>query len=457
MDVSRTGVAARLGACVLLASLFLVSKPADATGFYINQQSVRGLGRVNAGVAAAADDAGTIFFNPAGLTQIWRPWDRSPVDTDNLMSFGVQLIVPRADYTNAGSTAATPGTLGAHLPYVGPNDSDPTNPTPVPNLYYARRLGIPGAYVGFAINSPFGLASKFDRDWFGRYDTQEASLKTINLSAVGAYQLTAQWSIGIGIDLQYAKAKLVTAIPNPLVPGGPAPSTDAQVEVEGDDWTPGFSFGVMFTPDAQTRIGLNYRSGISHSVKGTQTTSGLTDPLAFANGTLDTSAKLKLPTVMGLGIARKVTEALNLYAQADWYGWDSWQEIRIVYRNGAPDAVRPQNYRDVWAFSVGADYRTSDKWTFRGGVRYDRTPTVDAYRDTADPDADRLWLGIGASYRVSEASTWDFALTHVFFRNAPVDITRTFFDGTPVSSAVRISGDVQSVVNTIAMSFNYSF
>jgi long-chain fatty acid transport protein len=442
---------------MLLGSLALGSGPADATGFYINQQSVRGLGRVNAGVAAAADDSGTIFFNPAGLSQLWTPWGRTPVETDNLMSVGLQIVVPRADYTNAGSTAATPGTLGTYLTYAGPDDSDPTNPTAVPNLYYARRLAIPGAYIGFAINSPFGLASKFESSWFGRYDTREASLQTINLSAVGAYQLTPQWSIGLGIDLQYAKTKLVTAIPNPLVPGGPTPSTDAQVEIEGNDWTPGFNFGVMFTPDAQTRIGLNYRSGISHNVKGTQTTSGLSGPLAFANGIVDASAEVKLPAVVGLGIARRFNDALNLYAQADWYGWDSWKEIRIVYRNGMPDAVRPQNYRDVWAFSLGADYRISDQWTFRGGVRHDRTPTVDAYRDTADPDADRLWLGMGASYRVSKASAWDFALTHVFFRNAPVDITRTFFDGTPVSSAVRIRGDVQSVVNTIAASFTYSF
>ena len=41
-----------------------------ATGFFINQQSVRGLGRVDAGNTVAADELGTIFFNPAGLTKV---------------------------------------------------------------------------------------------------------------------------------------------------------------------------------------------------------------------------------------------------------------------------------------------------------------------------------------------------------------------------------------------------
>ena len=53
----------------LIAGLagLLFAANAFATGFFINQQSVTGIGRVNAGVTAGTDDLSAIFFNPAGL------------------------------------------------------------------------------------------------------------------------------------------------------------------------------------------------------------------------------------------------------------------------------------------------------------------------------------------------------------------------------------------------------
>ncbi|MGD1974153.1 MAG: outer membrane protein transport protein, partial [Desulfobacterales bacterium] len=41
-----------------------------AAGFSITQKSVKGLGNAFAGAAAVAEDASTIYFNPAGLTRL---------------------------------------------------------------------------------------------------------------------------------------------------------------------------------------------------------------------------------------------------------------------------------------------------------------------------------------------------------------------------------------------------
>jgi long-chain fatty acid transport protein len=41
-----------------------------ASGFAIVEQGVRGLGTAYAGAAALAEDPSTIFYNPAGLTQL---------------------------------------------------------------------------------------------------------------------------------------------------------------------------------------------------------------------------------------------------------------------------------------------------------------------------------------------------------------------------------------------------
>lgn len=445
---------ARSGAVALLAASLLGGGPAHGTGFFVNQQSVRGLGRVNAGVAAAADDAATIFFNPAGLTQLWRD-DALPGNT--LVSAGVQLIVPRADLTNTGSVAATPGTGGVFLPYAGVNASNPTDPTPVPDLYYARRLATEGVYIGVGITSPFGLSTRFGTDWFGRYDATQASLTTINLGTVLAYQINPALSLGIGFDMQYARTKLTSAIPNPATAGGPTFLSDGQVKVSGDAWTPGFNVGALLRPDAATFVGVSYRSGFDHGVSGEAVTTGLTGRLAFANGVVGAHAEVKLPAVASAGIARAITEKLRLFGQLDWYNWGTFSEIRVTFDDGRADAVRPQKYRNAWAASFGGDYAMSQGLVLRGGIRFDQTPTVDGSRDTIVPDANRFWMGVGATYRLSPRSSIDLAFTHVLFRSADVDVTRGFFEGTEAASTVRIRSEVDTHVNTLAASFNHAF
>src|SRR5947207_13433754 len=55
---------------VVLASIVSLARNVDAAGFQVNEQSARGLGSAFAGEAAAAEDASTIFFNPAGMTRL---------------------------------------------------------------------------------------------------------------------------------------------------------------------------------------------------------------------------------------------------------------------------------------------------------------------------------------------------------------------------------------------------
>ena len=131
-----------------------------------------GLGRAFAGSVAAADDPSTIFYNPAGLTRLFEG------DQDGfgfIGSSGANLIIPRSKLNNQGSTAATPATGGAAIPYPGENAKDPADPAVVPNLYVAQRLYQNRLAVGLGVTEPFGLSGKYDNDWFGRYDSMNRS------------------------------------------------------------------------------------------------------------------------------------------------------------------------------------------------------------------------------------------------------------------------------------------
>jgi len=445
----KTGLAV---AASLLGMLW--SRDVQAQGFFINQQSVRGLGRADAGNVAAANDPGTVFFNPAGMTELWRA-DESSIRWKAAVS--VHTIIPRATLNNDGSTAATPGTLGTPLPIAATNASNPTDPTPVPNGYLAYRGKSDRWYLGVGLNLPFGLSEEYSADWWGRYDSVKAKLTTKNFASTLAFRLNEKISIGGGIDFQSADSELSSAIPNPLIPGGPSAATDARISITGDDLAVGFNAGILLKPQDKLRIGFHYRSGMNYELEGKATTSGFTGPLASLNSETDARAELQLPKIVAAGFAYEATDALTIYGDYSWFGWNVFDVTRIEFSNGSPDAVRNPNFKNGHGAAAGVDYDWSEKFSVRGGFKLDRSPTVDGSRDTTFADDNRYWLAGGMTYLFSKHVALDIAVTHVLVDETTVDVTRSFFEASPVASSAQVKGTVDSVVNTIAGGVRFSF
>lgn len=463
MTESRFGLASwrRLVTSTIVCLVLSGIGRAEATGFFINQQSITGLGRADAGNVAAANDPATVFFNPAGMTELFQGADDG---RDTIASFGGALIIARSDLDNDGSTAATLGSLGTVLPYPGPDATNPSDPQLVPSFYALQRLFEGRAFVGLGLTSPFGLSGKFDRDWFGRYDSIESELKTINIGPVIAIPVGDYFSIGAGFDAQYADSTLSSAIPNPLAPGGVSPQTDGFFEAKGDDWSFGYNVGALVKlPHSGLQFGVHFRSEIDHEINGTAKTEGLTGPLAVFNGSVGASAASDLPAILSSGIAfaairdEEVGDRLTLYGDFSYFWWSDAKEARIKFDDGRDDSVRQTNFRDTYATGIGADYRWDKHLTLRAGFRFDRTPTVDRFRDTTFADANRYWAGIGASYDFRTWLSADLALVHVFEDSTEVDVERRFFEGTPLLSTVRVKADVQSSVTTIAFNARMRF
>src|SRR5258706_742857 len=58
---------------ILFATLAALSAPVSAAFFQIAEQSASGIGNAFAGGAAIAEDASTVWYNPAGMTRLTRP------------------------------------------------------------------------------------------------------------------------------------------------------------------------------------------------------------------------------------------------------------------------------------------------------------------------------------------------------------------------------------------------
>ena len=408
--------------------LFCASQSAQAAGFYIQEQSVKGLGYAFSGSTTSIDDASTLYFNPAGMTKL----------EGAQINAGVHLLLPNADLTDTGTTVP----FGAA---VGGDSGNPYDPTPIPNLYAVTPLDISNhlVWAGIGVSAPFGLGSDYGETWFGRFDSTETDLKTINIQPSLAVQATEWLSIGGGIDIQYADAEL-KSIANPGT--GEGIST-----LKGDDWTVGYNIGLLLEPVQGTEIGLHYRSAISHELDGR---------ISFMNGTasdfdIPGSADLDLPDLATFGIAHDITPRTRIMGQATWFGWSNFEEIRALNDAGGTVNAITQDYQDTWAFAIGAEHDLTDRWTIRAGYQFDETPTTDQFRTSRTPDGDRNWFSGGATYKVNDKLDLDFAATYIDVEDGTININRNAT--APAIARSDISADTDGHVGIVAVGLTYKF
>ena len=423
-----------LAAAITAATLGLAPTAVLAAGFYLQEQGVTGLGRAYAGEAAFADDASTIYFNPAGMTRL----ESAEVQA------GAHLLFPHSSTRNDGSSFTNVNTFDVD----GSQGDNPYDPTPLPNFYWAEPQS-ERVWLGFGLGTHFGLKGEYDDDFFARYDSLETDLQVLNLQPSIAVRVSDRVSIGGGIDLQYADATLRAAIPDAT---GADPATDGEYRLEGDSWDVGYNIGVLIDLADTTRLGFHYRSGVTHTLKGTARVSmpenGPISRPVIATG----EAELKLPDIASAALSHRLNERWTGLVQYTWFRWSNFDEIAVESANPLAEQELEQNYRNSYALAVGAEYELNPDWTLLGGLQYDRTPTRDGYRSTRTPDGDRTWLSLGASWHPTDRLSVDLGYSYVHVSREDIDLTREFDTGT-----VEYSGSTRGRVNILSAGLRYTY
>lgn len=382
-----------------------------ASGFALLEQNASGLGNAYAGQAASAQDASTVYFNPAGLMRI---------EGEQVVLAG-HLIRPSSKFTDQGSTAP----LG--------NGGDIGNLNFVPNAYYARDVG-PGWKFGFGINSPFGLKTEYHNPWAGRSQALLSDLKTVNLNPSLAWLLNDKVALGAGVSLQYIEANLTQYA-----------GADGIGTMKGDDTSWGYNFGALVRLDNNTRLGVAYRSKVKQELEGTVTYSS--NPAN--NGPI--KSEVELPDSLSLSVASRLNEAWELLADATWTGWGSFDRFKVVRADtGATVSDIPENWDNTWRVSFGANYRQNPRWLWRMGVAYDQGPVPDAqHRTPRIPDGDRIWLALGGQYKVSDKGWVDVGYAHLFVETVKINHTE--------NGAVYVKGEYKGKVDILSAQYTHTF
>ncbi|MDH4612662.1 outer membrane protein transport protein [Pseudomonas sp. BN102] len=372
-----------------------------AAGFAINEQSVSSMGTAFAGRSSSADDATTVFGNPAGMARIKR----------EQVSAGAALIFAKTDIDDAR------GTFG------GSNDGDMVPTVGVPMGYYVKPLDDKWAF-GLGVYVPFGLITDYESGFAGRYYGDRSEVRVITLQPTVSYRINDQLSVGFGPTINRIDGELTSAVLNPLSPG----RNDGKVKVKGDDIALGFNAGVLFELDPRTRFGLTYHSKVDYTLKGDTTVSGSGFVLGSSAGKYDASLDLETPESVDFSVTHDLNDAWTLYAGSTWTRWSRLEEIKVENK-GVGGLLGPtlstiteeQDWRDTWSYAVGAAYKLNRQWTLRAGLAYDQSPARNEFRSPRIPTDDRKILSLGAAWSPNDDMTIDVAYSYLKEDDAKID------------------------------------
>lgn len=365
-----------------------------AAGFQLSEQSAIQMGRAMAGAGVVGDDLSAVHYNPAGMTLL---------SGTRMQATGTWVAV-NLDY-EGDSGQSENGRLKGQI---------------IPAGFITHQIN-DSLWAGLGLTVPYGMGTEFGEGWEGRERGTESMILTFDINPNLAWKVNEKLSVGGGVSLQYAKAELGS---------GRIVSENGHTinsNVKGDSWAWGWNVGVMFQPVETVRLGLAYRSNISHNADGHTTLNNV--PVKTDNGLVltnirsDMEVRIKTPDTITFSATWEATDALRLSGTARWSKWSNFKSLSLdnsgfgsapkIDQIAATHSTITNNWDDTWFFSVGADYKLNGQWTVRGGVAYDQGPVENQYRMAVIPDTDRVWFSGGASYKYTDNLTFDFGATYI--------------------------------------------
>jgi long-chain fatty acid transport protein len=476
----------RIASAIAGIAFALGAGQAFGAGFALQESNGSGLGNAYAGGAAVAEDASTVWANPAGMSRL----------PTMQVAMALNLVQPSMKFSNNGSINALTQPLGG-------DGGDAGSLNFIPAAYFTVPINKDWVF-GIGMSGPFGLVTEYDDGWVGRFQAIKSEVKTVNINPALSWKINESFAVGAGFSYQYLKGTFTQnanysalmaqgygqlagagTIPVSLVPTLTAATGGLQsnVNITGDDYSWGWNVGMLWNLSKNSRIGASYRSDISYKVTGNAevcspaaNTSAAycgyllpTVPATIAPIVAGVSANvnkafastgvysdIKVPGVVNVSYFGTLSDRWDVMADVQWTHWSTIQDLTFIKNSGGVfgEAVI-LNFEDAWRISGGANYKYSDKWMFRGGLAWDQTPVQDAFRTARLPDSDRIWMNLGVQYKIDKNMKLDLGGSYIFVQDG--DIAATSTEASAVAGHGLVKGSYNNNVIILGGQLTYSF
>jgi long-chain fatty acid transport protein len=384
------------GALALAVSL--ASTQLFAGGFALNEQSISSMGTGYAGRSSSADDASTVFGNPAGMSRL----------KQNEVSLGATYLDAKTNIKDASSTQ-----FGAENP--GTDKGDMVPGIAVPMGYLVTPIDEHWAF-GLGIYAPFGLVTDYEHSFQGNGFGNKSKVQVITVQPTVSYAFNDKISVGFGPTFNRINGELDSNVP---LGGGSGES----VKVKGDDNATGFNAGILVQPLESTRIGVTYHSQVVYHLSGKTHASGvITDAFDGGDQRYDASLNVTTPSSVDFSVTHQLNDDWTLYLGSTYTRWSQLKKITInndgvsdltAQFGGLGSITEQQHWHDTWSHAIGAAYRVNKQLVLRTGFSVDQTPTNNTDRSVRIPTGDRKVFSLGAGWNPVDNLTFDLAYSYL--------------------------------------------
>jgi len=334
----------------IIASAVLASFSAYSAGVLLHEIGNNDLGLAAAGKAARAQDASVMANNPACLSNV----------KGKSFTGGLMALYGDTEYTMDNGTSA--GNIVGF--------------TPLGSAFYSQQIN-EKVTLGLGIYGTYGLGLAYEN-----FPIKTAVTQALSIQPTASYQINDQWSVGAGLGIQYGMFDIDASL-------GPI-----HVKEEDTDIAYNTKLGLLFAPNADTRLGLGYSSETE---------------LNFDAGAMGPQAAL-MPQTITFSAFHQLNDKLAIMGNL---GWEDWSEYQTLTQTPT---------EDTYHVAVGSRYQVNDKLIWNAGIAFDTTfYESQSAGDFTTPAGDAWRIGTGAEYLLDDASSIGLAFEVVLIDDSEVN------------------------------------
>ncbi|HUY19446.1 MAG TPA: outer membrane protein transport protein [Candidatus Binataceae bacterium] len=363
------------------------------------EQGTPDVGLASAGQGARAQDASTVFTNPAGMTQL----------KDSQLLIGAEPLFGNLTFSPNAKTSVK-----------GTNGGNAAVPMPSGSFFYVHSLS-PNLKLGFGSYSYFGAPIEYNLNWIGKYHLQGATMLGMSFQPAIAFRAADWLSIGGGPDvmLGFLRAKAGVNTLNPRLGDGQVKYQDYTVNVGGN-------IGILLTPRDGTRIGIDYLTPVNLNFSDAPHFKGL-GPLvtkAISKSLIrspNVNLGMQVPQQLMADVYQKVTERMALLGSVGWQNWSQFGLVDIGIDTANPKSLTKNlHFQDTFHLAAGTQYQLMPGWMLSCGFAFDNSAVGTPMRTVSLPIGDQYRFGAGVQYAWSRKITLGFADEFMYQGELPV-------------------------------------
>jgi long-chain fatty acid transport protein len=394
-------------------ALMTASSEALAGGMFLPTRGVRPTARAGAFVAGA-DDAGALWFNPAGLARL------SGGDEMHAL-FDLGYVDQRASYTRIDSGLNQRDTVRS------------SGGTPVPTLGFAVDAGRDLVIAG-GLLAPYGALGSFSADGPQRYSLVDMSHSAIAMAELAVGWRATDWlRVGAGLQSLYThliSRTVLSGCPGETVCAPEDPAFDSMTQLDQKDWfSPSAIVGAQADLGDRVRLGAAVQLPFEVEARGrldvTLPPSSFFDGASVAGDRATTT--FTLPAALRIAAEVDVAPRWRVELGVDYERWSMHDRMRVEpdqmsieetagvgsYQVGPMEIRRA--FEDTVAIKLGAEGRplADSSLSVAAGYAYETAASPDRYLSVLTVDGDKQLLAAGAGIAVARATRVQVTLSYV--------------------------------------------